>query len=98
MTPREVINLLQYYAQSNHRKKTIENYAYILSKFDAEYAERLLDSVCSDEIYRFLQNITQNLCKSPRRLRYDQLNAFYNFIIDRCSLNIKKPMQYNASQ
>jgi len=35
------------------------------------------------------------MAKSTRRLRYAQLKAFYNFIIDRCSLNMRNPC--NAS-
>jgi integrase len=53
------------------------------------YAQRALDSIGSDEIYTFLETLAQDLAKSTRRLRYSQLKTFYNFIIDRCSLNIK---------
>jgi integrase len=55
------------------------------------YAQRALDSIGSDEIYTFLETLTKDLSKSTRRLRYSQLKTFYNFIIDRCSLNIKNP-------
>ena len=45
----------------------------------------------SDEIYHFLETATQHLSKSTRRLRYTQMKAFYNFIIDRCLLIMKNP-------
>jgi integrase len=44
-----------------------------------------------DEIYHFLETLTEGLAKSSRRLRYAQLKAFYNFIITRCSLDMKNP-------
>jgi integrase len=57
----------------------------------AIYAQKPLADISSDEIFHFLENMTQNLSKSTRRLRYAQLKAFYNFIIDRCSLNMRNP-------
>jgi hypothetical protein len=54
-----------------------------------------MDEISPDEIFHFLEDQTKNLVKSTRRLRYAQLKAFYNFIIDRCSLNIRNPC--NAS-
>jgi len=43
----------------------------------------------------FLEDQTRKPAKSTRRLRYAQLKAFYNFIIDRYSLNMRNPC--NAS-
>jgi hypothetical protein len=48
------------------------------------HTQRDLDSVSSDEIYTFLETLTQDLTKSTRRLRYAQLKSFYNSIIDQC--------------
>ncbi len=44
-----------------------------------------------DEIFHFLETLSGNLSKATRRLRYAQMKAFYNFIIDRCSLNWRNP-------
>jgi integrase len=54
-----------------------------------------MDSISSEEIFHFLEGLTKDMAKSTKRLRYAQLKAFYNFIIDRCSLNIRNPC--NAS-
>jgi integrase/recombinase XerD len=64
---------------------------YLHSRFESVYAERDLDSIGPDDIYTFLESQTHNLAKTTRRLRYAQMKAFYNFIIDRCSLNMKNP-------
>ena len=95
MTMKEAITLFKYYLQSNHKTRTIESYTLLLDRFDAIHAEKLLDDIGPDEIFHFLEDQTRNLAKSTRRLRYAQLKAFYNFIIDRCSLNMRNPC--NAS-
>ncbi|MGO9136284.1 MAG: tyrosine-type recombinase/integrase [Syntrophales bacterium] len=91
MTTQEAITLFKYYLQANHKKRTIESYTLLFDRFGAIYTQRSLDGISPDEIFHFLENITQKLSKSTRRLRYAQIKAFYNFIIDRCSLNIRNP-------
>jgi integrase/recombinase XerD len=91
MTTREAITLFKYYLQSNHKQRTIESYSLLLDRFEAIHAQRELDAIAPDEIFHFLENLTRDLAKSTRRLRYAQLKAFYNFIIDRCSLNMRNP-------
>ena len=53
------------------------------------YGNRSLESLQSDEIYQFLENIYARSAKSTRRLRYEQLKAFFNFIIDKCHHDMK---------
>jgi integrase len=42
-------------------------------------------------IFQFLENLTRNQAKSTRRLRYAQIKAFYNFIIEKCAINMRNP-------
>ena len=95
MTTKEAITLFKYYLQSNHKTRTIESYTLLLDRFNAIHAEKLLEDISPDEIFHFLEDMTRSMAKSTRRLRYAQLKAFYNFIIDRCSLNMRNPC--NAS-
>jgi integrase len=95
MTTKEAITLFKYYLQSNHKTRTISSYTLLLDRFNTIHAEKALDEISPDEIFHFLEDLTRNLAKSTRRLRYAQLKAFYNFIIDRCSLNMRNPC--NAS-
>jgi len=62
-----------------------------LQKFEARFAERSFDSIKSDEIYQFLEALTENLSKATRRLRYAQLKAFYNFLIEKSNLDMRNP-------
>ena len=85
MNAREAISLFRHYQQSNHRKRTADSYRFLLRHFEALFSDRNLDSVKSDEIYHFLEQMTKTLSKSTRRLRYAQLKAFFNFIIEKLS-------------
>ena len=91
MNIKEAIILFRYYQQSHHRKRTIDSYQTLLSAFERIYGNRSLESLQSDEIYQFLENSTTNSAKSTRRLRYAQLKAFFNFIIDKCHHDMKNP-------
>lgn len=91
MTTQEDINMFKYYLQINHKPKTIESYDLLLNKLEVIFAQKPLEEITSDEIFSFLENLTHNLSKSTRRLRYAQLKAFYNFIIERRSLNMRNP-------
>jgi len=91
MTTKEAITLFKFYLESNHKRRTIESYTALLDRFNVIHAERPLEAISPDEIFHFLESVTQKLSKSTRRLRYAQLKAFYNFIIDRCSLNMRNP-------
>jgi site-specific recombinase XerD len=91
MTTKEAITLFKYYIQANHKRRTIESYTLLLDRFNVIHAERPLKDISPDEIFHFLESVTQKLSKSTRRLRYAQLKAFCNFIIDRCSLNMRNP-------
>ena len=88
MKVKEAITLFQYYQRSNHKKRTTASYLHLLKKFESLYGELPFNSMEADEIYHFLETLTQSLAKSSRRLRYAQLKAFYNFIITRCNLDI----------
>jgi len=91
MITKEAITLFKYYLQSNHKPRTIESYRLLLERFEAIYVQRDLETIAPDEIFHFLENLTGNMAKATRRLRYAQLKAFYNFIIDRFSLNMRNP-------
>jgi integrase/recombinase XerD len=63
----------------------------MLNQFTALYGEKGFENIGSDEVYGFLETLTQGLARSTRRLRYAQLKAFFNFVINRCDLDIKNP-------
>jgi hypothetical protein len=42
-------------------------------------------------VFQFLESANAGRAKSTRRLRYAQLKAFYNFIINRCDFEMRNP-------
>ena len=73
MTIRDAIILFGYHQKSNLKARTVESYSPLLQRFEARFADRSFDSIGSDEIYHFLESLTEKLSKSTRRLRYAQL-------------------------
>jgi len=91
MNVNEAITVFRYYQQSHHRQRTIDSYQALLGTFEQAHGNRSLDSLQSDEMYQFLEHFTEGSAKSTRRLRYAQLKAFFNFIIDKCHHDMKNP-------
>ena len=91
MNVQEAVSLFRYYQQSHHRKRTIDSYQTLVSTFEKAYGNRSLESLQPDEMYQFLEHFTEGAAKSTRRLRYAQLKAFFNFIIDKCHHDMKNP-------
>lgn len=91
MTIKEAITLFKNHQRSNLKLRTQQSYNYLLHRFETQFGDRLLESIGPEEIYQFLEALTNNSSKSTRRLRYAQIKAFYNLIIDNCCLNMKNP-------
>lgn len=91
MNMKQAISLFQSYQQSNHRKRTVESYRFLLERFGALYGDRPIDTLKPEEIYDFLERVTSDLAKSTRRLRYAQLKAFFNFVIEKYYPDLKNP-------
>ena len=91
MTLKEAVTLFGYHQRSNLKARTVKSYKPLLQRFEAGFGERSFDSIGSDEIFQFLETLTGDHSKSTRRLRYSQLKTFFNFLIDKCNLNMKNP-------
>ena len=59
--------------------------------FDVLFANQPIDAIRPDEVYDFLERMTRGLAKFTRRLRYAQLKAFFNFVIEKCCPDMKNP-------
>jgi integrase/recombinase XerD len=91
MNINEAIKLIYEYQKANLKKRSIESYNFILSRFSSKYETRSLEDISSDDINQFLAELTGGLSKATRRLRYAQLKTFFNFIIERYDMNMKNP-------
>jgi integrase/recombinase XerD len=91
MNVKEAVSLFRFYQQSNHRRRTAESYRFLLQSLDVLFANQSIEALRPDEIYNFLERMTRDLAKSTRRLRYAQLKAFFNFVIEKCCPDMKNP-------
>ncbi len=88
MTIKEAIGIFKERQYTILKKRTKSSYDYLLKQFEDLLEERVFESIGSEEIYQFLEIITDNSAKSTRRLRYAQIKAFFNLIIEEYSLHI----------
>ena len=91
MTIKEAITLFKNHQRSSLKQRTQQSYNYLLHRFESQFGDNPLESVGPEDIYQFLEALTDQSSKSTRRLRYAQIKAFYNLIIDNCCLNMKNP-------
>jgi len=73
------------------RRSTIRSYGKFLECFKERFAEREVVSLTADDIGKFLEECSESLNTSARHLRYAQLKAFFNYIIEATDPNIKNP-------
>jgi integrase/recombinase XerD len=91
MKTKDAIDLFQFYQKSNHKMRTLQSYLPLLESFRSQYGERALKSIGPEDVFHFLESATEGRAKSTRRLRYAQLKAFYNYIINRCDAEMRNP-------
>jgi integrase len=94
MTVQEAIELFEKHQIVTVRKSTLKSYGKFLERFRARFSRHEVVSVSSDDIGKFLEECTATLSRSTRHLRYAQIKALFNYVIEKSNLNIKNP--YNA--
>lgn len=91
MKIQQAIELFQKHQKSTVKKSTLKSYGKFLEKFQERFSEHEFMSITAEDIGRFLEECAENLNKSTRHLRYAQLKAFFNYVIEASDLNIKNP-------
>jgi site-specific recombinase XerD len=82
MTVRDAIHIFQISQQNLHRKRTTESYRYLLEHLENHFPDSHVEAITPDHIHQFLEVLTEHAAKSTRRLRYAQVKAFFNFLIN----------------
>jgi integrase len=91
MLVQEAIQLYREHQNVSVKQKTRVSYDHLFQQFATAFGDRQLDSLQPEEICQFLDNLGKDLAKSTRHLRYAQIKAFLNFIIDTHRIDIKNP-------
>ena len=93
MIVKEAIKIFQISQKNIHRKRTKDSYRYILEHLENHFTDCHIEGITPDQIYQFLESLTEHAAKSTRRLRYAQLKAFFNFLINEKRHSMKNPCQ-----
>jgi integrase/recombinase XerD len=91
MTIQKAIEHFKQHQRTSLKKRTQEGYKKLLEIFQGEFNDREVESIKAEELCRFLETFTEGLARATRRLRYAQLRALFNFVIDTFEMNIKNP-------
>jgi integrase len=91
MVIQEAIELFKEHQRGTVKKSTLKSYGKFLDHFRERYSAYEVVSVSADQIGRFLEETTENLSRATRHLRYAQLKAFFNYVIEVTGLNTKNP-------
>jgi len=75
------------------KKNTLKNYDYVTCPFRAQFGERELDTITSDEILPFLTELTDGAKQSTKKLRYANLKAFFNSIRNTFEPTLENPCE-----
>ena len=82
MTMHEGIELFRRHQQNQVREKTRESYAYLLQNLEVLFGEMTVDAISAENISQFLLGVTSGRARSSARLRYAQVKAYFNFLIE----------------
>lgn len=82
MTLHTAIELFRDHQKNNVREKTRESYSHVFRNLEALLGVTAIDDISSQDLYQFLLLLTEGCARSTARLRYAQLKAFFNFIIE----------------
>jgi integrase/recombinase XerD len=91
MTLREAIEMFTDHQKNSVQNKTRESYGHLFRNLEALLGNTEIDHISSQDLYQFLLLLTEGRAKSTARLRYAQLKAFFNFVIERTHTPVANP-------
>jgi len=86
------LKIFKDYQKANLRPSTIAGYRYLMNLFEEFFGGKDVSSLGSEDVYHFLEMITESNSKSTKGHRYAQLKAFLNFIIMNHELDVSNPL------
>ncbi len=79
------------YHRSHSRENTLKSYHAALAAFLAEFTDRQIGEISTEEILSFLNRVTEGKKPQTRRVRYAHLSAFFNFIRNNLDPEFRNP-------
>lgn len=87
------LDIFRKYQKSNHRPTTVTGYRYLLDNFEILFGDKDFQSIRSEDLFHFVEIMTENAARSTKRHRYSQRKAFFNFIITNYEQNLPNPLK-----
>jgi integrase/recombinase XerD len=91
MTLQRAVELFKAHQAASVKEKTRNSYIKLLQKFEECFKDRYLESIRPEEVAHFLEDFTTGLAAATRKLRYAQLKAFFNCVIESHRLKFLNP-------
>ncbi len=91
MIIQKAVELFKEHQKSTVKKATLKSYGKFLDHFNESFSACEVVSVSADQIGRFLEECTDGLSRATRHLRYAQIKAFFNYVIEVTGINAKNP-------
>jgi len=73
------LNAFSSIREPTAKKNTVRNYHFFLPKFEAQFGDRELNSLTTDEVWGFLTQQTDGTSQGTKKLRYSLLSSFFDF-------------------
>ena len=86
------LDIFRRYQKSNLRPTTVIGYRYLLDNFEVLFGDKDFQSIRSEDLFHFMEIMTENTTRSTKRHRYAQLKAFFNFIITNYEPDLPNPL------
>jgi len=86
------LKIFRDYQRANLRPTTVKGHRYLMNLFEEFFGAKDIGSLSSEDLYHFLEIITESNRKSSKGHRYAQLKAFLNFIITNYEMDVANPL------
>ncbi len=91
MVIQEAIELFRKHQKGTVKKSTLKSYGKFLDRFLERFSGYEVTSILAEDIGKFLEESTATLSRATRHLRYAQIKAFFNYVIEVTGVNAKNP-------
>ncbi|MBZ0154894.1 MAG: site-specific integrase [Alphaproteobacteria bacterium] len=91
MLIRDAMELFTQHLKGTVKKSTMKSYGALLERFRLKFSDHEISVISPEDISKFFEECTGGLSRATRHLRYTQVKAFFNYVIESSGLTTKNP-------